>query len=106
MRTNIENYDDYKSDINLTNIKKIRKQKNMSVIKLALEAQISKSTLESYEQGIRIPSLPVIYRIAKALDTSIDNLVCNDELAHYYLLDNQSKEKVIQFINELGNNKQ
>ena len=36
MRTNIENYDDYKSDINLTNIKKIRKQKNMSVIKLSL----------------------------------------------------------------------
>ena len=106
MRTNIENYDDYKSDINLTNIKKIRKQKNMSVIKLALEAQISKSTLESYEQGIRIPSLPVIYRIAKALDTSIDILVGNDELAHYYLLDSQSKEKVIQLIYELGNNKQ
>lgn len=78
----------------------------MSDIKLALETQISKSTLESYEQGIRIPSLPVINRLAKALDTSINNLVGNDELANYFLLDNQSKEKVIHLINELFNNKQ
>ena len=58
------------------NIKKFRKKKGFSQEKLARLADISLNTLTKIESGFsREPTITTIFKIAKALDISIDDLV-------------------------------
>lgn len=52
-----------------------RKAKGMSQEKLAAECDIDRSHIGFIEQGRRRPTLSTLYKIAKALDTSLENLV-------------------------------
>lgn len=55
-------------------IRYLRKQKKMSQLDLALEADINKNYISDLERGSRNPSLLILERIAKALDISLENL--------------------------------
>lgn len=55
-------------------IRYLRKQKGMSQLDLALEAEINKNYISDLERGSRNPSLLILERIAKALDVSLENL--------------------------------
>lgn len=55
-------------------IRYLRKQKGMSQLDLALEADINKNYISDLERGSRNPSLLILERIAKALDVSLENL--------------------------------
>lgn len=55
----------------LENIRKIRLEKGISVLNLSLEAGISHSHLFYIESKRTIPSIDVLVRIAKALDTQL-----------------------------------
>lgn len=58
------------------NIKKIRQQKKLSQEKLARLTDISLNTLTKIESGFtKRPSIQTIYKIAKALDVTIENLM-------------------------------
>ncbi|MCX5679052.1 MAG: helix-turn-helix transcriptional regulator [Candidatus Omnitrophica bacterium] len=58
------------------NIKKIRQQKNLSQEKLARLTDISLNTLTKIESGFtKRPSIQTIYKIAKALEVPMENLV-------------------------------
>lgn len=60
----------------LKNLAKFRKQKGWSQEKLAQQAGISYNTLIKIERsGIENPKIETVIKLAKALDTSIDNLV-------------------------------
>jgi len=59
-----------------TNIKKLRQQKKISQEKLARLTDISLNTLTKIESGFtKRPSIQTIYKIAKALNVSMENLV-------------------------------
>lgn len=64
---------------------------------------VSTSSIEAYEQKVRIPSLPIAYRLSEILGCSIDYLVGkSNELDKYYLLSESDKNKVIEFISYLN----
>lgn len=86
----------------MSNLKIIRAKKGYSQIKLQYLFGLSNSSIEAYEQKVRIPSLPVAYRLSKVLECSIDYLVGKShELDKYYLLSQNGKDKVIEFIETL-----
>lgn len=57
------------------NIKRIRKEKNLTQKQLGEKCGMSESTLRQYEIGYRNPKLETIRRIAAALDVYISDLV-------------------------------
>ena len=59
----------------MIHLKKLREKKRMSQQKLALELNVSQSTVSFYETGDRQPDLEMLKQIANLFDVSIDYLV-------------------------------
>lgn len=55
-------------------IRYLRKEKNLSIEDLALEAEINKNYLSDLERGRRNPSIKVINRLAKSLEITLSEL--------------------------------
>lgn len=105
MRNNKEEFSISKSKIDMTNLKIIRNKKGYSQIKLQHLVGVSSSSIEAYEQKVRIPSLPIAYRLSEVLGCSIDFLVGkSNEIDKYYLLSEKDKQEVINLINRLYKN--
>lgn len=51
-----------------------RKQKKMSQESLATESGVDRSHMGFIEQGRRRPTIPTLYRIAKSLNTTLEDL--------------------------------
>ena len=106
MRNNKEEFDISKNKIDMTNLKIIRSKKGYSQIKLQHLVGVSTSSIEAYEQKVRIPSLPVAYKLSEVLGCSIDYLVGKShELDKYYLLSQSDKDKVVKLIENLASKK-
>ena len=102
MRNNVEKYNKTREKIDMSNIKKLRKKLNYNQTKLQHEVGVSESSIQAYEQNVKIPSLVNAYNLADALNCSIDFIVGrNNELENYYRLSKENKNKVIQYVNEL-----
>lgn len=106
MRNNNEEFTNSKSKIDMSNLKTARERLNYSQVKLQHLVGVSTSSIEAYEQGVRIPSLPMAYRLSEVLNCSIDYLVGkNNELEEYYALSKENKEKVKALIDSLSEKK-
>ena len=102
MRNDVEKYNKTKEKIDISNIKKLRKKLDYNQTKLQHEVGVSESSIQAYEQNVKIPSLVNAYNLADALNCSIDFIVGrNNELENYYRLSKENKNKVIQYVNEL-----
>lgn len=102
MRNNKEEFSISKDKIDMSNLKTQRVKKGYSQVKLQHLVGVSTSSIEAYEQKVRIPSLPVVYRLSEVLGCSIDYLVGkSNELDKYYSLSQTDKDKVIDFIDNL-----
>lgn len=102
MRINKSDFKSSKDKINMSNLKELRLKKGYSQVKLQHLVGVSSSSIEAYEQGVRIPSLPVIYKLSEVLDCSIDCLVGKEkDIDKYYSLTEEDKEKIIKEINEM-----
>ena len=55
-------------------IRYLRTQKGLSIEDLALEAGVNRNYLGDLERGVRNPTLIVLNRIAKSLDTTLSVL--------------------------------
>lgn len=60
------------------NIRRLRKQKNMSQEQLAKILWIDRSSLSGYERGKRTPDIFMLCKMADAFDVSLDVLVGRD----------------------------
>ena len=86
----------------LKNMQKLREQKKITQVKLSLMVGISQQSITYYETNTRIPSLPVAVKIAKALGTSIEGLMDeNDITAKYYSLPKSDRETIDKMIETL-----
>ena len=56
-------------------IREIRKEKGITQQGLATKAGIAREMVNRYERGVSVPDTTTLIKIAKALDTTIDNLV-------------------------------
>ena len=59
----------------LVGLKKIRKQKKLNQLKVALDLKISREVLSHYENGKRSPDLQMLRKLSEYFDASIDYLV-------------------------------
>lgn len=93
-----------KGKIDLQNLKKLRENKGYLQTKLEHLVGVSGASIQAYEQGVRIPSLPVTYRLSEVLGCSIDYLVGkSNEINNYYQLSQSDKDEVVKLINDLYN---
>ena len=102
MRINKNDFETTKDKINMSNLKELRLKKGYSQVKLQHLVGVSTSSIEAYEQGVRIPSLPIAYKLSEVLDCSIDTLVGKEkEISKFYLLPLEEQNKIIEEINNL-----
>ena len=87
------------------NLQKVREDKGMTQVKLAMEAEVSQQSITYYESGTRVPSLDVAQRLAKVLGCSIDYLIGNDDsmMESYYRLSDKDKDAIHMVIDGLSN---
>lgn len=98
----IENVD----KLDFTNMQKLREKKKITQVKLSLMVGVSQQSITYYETNTRVPSLPVAFRLAKALNTSIEGLVNEDDIiAKYYSLSESDRETVDKMIETLYSKK-
>ena len=70
-----EHYEKVKSTISMSNMRSLIDSKNYSITKLAMNASVSESTINSYLNGQKIPSLTTLVSIANYLNCNIDFLL-------------------------------
>ena len=72
---NTEHYDAVRETIKMSNMKKLIDSKDYSVTKLAMNACISDSSINSYINGNKLPSVTNLVSIANYLNCNIDFLL-------------------------------
>ena len=60
-------------------LKKIRKQKKLSQLKVAMDIAISRESLSYYENGKRSPDIEMLVRLSNYFNVSIDFLITGEE---------------------------
>lgn len=70
-----ENYNKIRNSISMKNLGKIIEDKGYTITKLAINSKVSDSTIISYINGQKIPSLPTLISIADFLNVNIDYLL-------------------------------
>ena len=70
-----ENYDKIKKSISMNNLKKIINSKKYTITKVAMESKVSVSTINSYLNGQKIPSITSLISIGKFLNCNLDYLL-------------------------------
>ena len=91
-----------KDGLNLKNMQILREKKNITQVKLSLMVGVSQQSITYYETNTRTPSLAVALKIAKALDTSIEGLLDNNDImTKYYSLSESDKETIDKMIETL-----
>lgn len=60
-------------------LKKIRKERNLNQLKVAMDLNISREALSHYENGKRQPSLEMLNKLSRYFNVSIDFLINGEE---------------------------
>lgn len=68
-------YQDVKNNISMANLRKLIDNKGLLTTKVAMEARVSNSTINSYITGYKLPSLMTLVSMADFLDCNIDYLL-------------------------------
>ncbi|MDE2428005.1 MAG: helix-turn-helix transcriptional regulator [Burkholderiales bacterium] len=58
-----------------TNVRKLRRARKLSQETLAFDAEIDRTYVSQIERAVINPSLLVLHKVAKALDTTVLNLL-------------------------------
>lgn len=61
------------------NLKRLRESKLLSQAELAEMANVSQPMIAQYEKGLRVPTIIVGADLARALNTTIESLVGDDQ---------------------------
>lgn len=99
-----ENYDKVRKTISMKNLSKILNDKNIKITKLAQfsDVTITDSTVNSYINGQKLPSVTSLVSIANYLDCSIDYLL--DRVDNPMRIDKVEHIKQNERLNLLVNN--
>ncbi len=59
----------------LVGLKKIRKKKNLSQLKVAMDLSITREALSYYENGKRSPDVDMLVTLARYFNVSVDYII-------------------------------
>lgn len=62
----------------MTKLKTLRKQRGISQVKLAESSGVTQQMISMIENGDRDPGAAILYRLARALDVTMDELYGGD----------------------------
>jgi len=99
-----EHYDKVRSTISMSNMRKLLDNKEYSVTKLAMSSGISVSTVNSYLNGQKLPSITTLVSIADYLGCNLDYLIGranNPELIDQYSVSNPGMDELFFRIRRL-----
>ena len=71
-----------KENVGLVGLKKIRKERSLNQLKVALDLNISREALSHYENGKRSPDVEMLRRLSQYFNVSIDFLINGKEFEH------------------------
>ena len=95
-----------KDKLAFTSMQKLREKKNITQVKLSIMVGSSQQSITYYETNTRTPSLPVAFKIAEALGTSVEGLVDeNNIISKYYSLCESDKDTINKMIKTLYSKK-
>lgn len=94
-----------KNELNFIYMQKLREKRKMTQVKLSMRVGISQQSITYYETNQRVPSLPVAYKIAQVLGTSIEGLFSDNTITKYYELSIEDKETIDRMIESLYDKK-
>ncbi len=60
-------------------LKELRKQRNLTQVKVSMDLHISREALANYENGKRQPSFDVLNKLSEYFNVSIDYLINGEE---------------------------
>lgn len=80
------------TDVFTLRIKLARDKKGWSQAELARNAEITPAAVNQFEKGSRKPNMPILLKLAKALDVSIDYLVGESDEENESKVQNQWQE--------------
>ncbi len=60
-------------------LKKIRKERNLNQLKVAMDLNISREALSHYENGKRQPGIEMLNKLSRYFNVSIDFLINGEE---------------------------
>ncbi|MBR2489644.1 MAG: helix-turn-helix transcriptional regulator [Clostridia bacterium] len=60
-------------------LKMVRKERNLNQLKVAMDLNMSREALSSYETGRRNPSLDMLNKLSQYFNVSIDYLINGEE---------------------------
>ena len=60
-------------------LKKVRKEKDLNQLKVAMDLNISREALSHYENGKRQPSIEMLRKLSQYFNVSIDYLINGEE---------------------------
>lgn len=63
----------------LIGLKKIRKERNLNQLKVAMDLNISREAISYYENGKRCPDVQMLKELSKYFNVSIDYLINGEE---------------------------
>lgn len=91
----------------MKNLRSIRKEKNITQIRLSIAAEVSQETISAYESGKAFPSVETLIKMADFLETSVDYLLDRTSNSLPYNL-NKSKlsDKLVHEFNSLDETNQ
>ena len=99
-------------------IKELRKEKQMTQVRLGIELNVTQETISAYEIGKHQPSVEILLKISQIFDASLDYIMGLSELRRpldihnlprdegtllslYHRLDTPKKELAVTFIKGL-----
>lgn len=68
-------------------LKKLRKQNNLTQVKLARKINVTKSVVSAYENDLRLPSFTTLISIAKTFNVTTDFLLGVDNAENKQTID-------------------
>ena len=80
------------------NIKEVRNERKLTQETLSNMCGFSNTTLSSYENGRKIPSLSTIAKIAKSLQVSIERLYYGDENKSFIISEPNEGKKIVNSV--------
>ena len=88
------------------NLKKIRKELDLSVAKMADRMKMSQSTLTGYERGDRIPSAPFFTRLYKTFNINLNWYASGEgemfNAPQFNAVKDELRQEVLQILKDEG----
>ena len=76
-------------------IKQLRQEQHMTQVRLSIELEVSQETVSAYESGKYYPSFPMLVRLSRLLNTSIDYMMGLSDVRYPQLSERLSEHELM-----------